>query len=165
MVWLCFLSKRCLQERELWTRKLRCHHCCSILRVQVQATIQAAQLQERSVVVEFECFFFWSVLICCLLWARHRSVIFSRLHPQHLPAGPTPVRTEALARRVPNAPPSSVPAAVDTAETSAKSVNTITSLFKTEIQGAIQISRHSIHREMHPVCVQTRSLNEPWGLL
>lgn len=139
MNWFRFLSEGCLQERELWPRKLRRHHCCSVLRVQVQASVQAAQLQERSVVVEFYWFFFWLVLICFLLCAGHRTVIFFRLHPQPLPAGPTPVRTEAFARRVPNAPPSSVPASMDTAESSAKSVNTITPLSETETQGVIWV--------------------------
>lgn len=48
---------------------------------------------------------------------------------QPLPAGPIPVRMGALAWRVPNTPPSSVLALVDTVESSVKLVNTILSLF------------------------------------
>lgn len=65
-----FFSERCLQECEMWPRKLCCHIFCTVLRVQMQASIQTTQLQKRS------------VLIMELCHETHKVLVYLHFNPQ-----------------------------------------------------------------------------------
>lgn len=109
-----------VQERELRPRQLCSHVRSSVSRVQVHASLQTPQLQERSLLITL-------TTQCADIPKIFNSTERRPLSPdqQLWPAGQTRVRTEARAGRVGNVPPSSVPVLMVTLESSAKLVNAV----------------------------------------